>query len=135
MSLPPPPQHGLASRGSPPALSIWRGKKKNNKKNTSGFSFPHIGIMMAASLKMWVSRNAEGERMRCPFFFFFYPPLPSHALFPYSSQSRSLHKHKGEGESMKICQTWLSPPGKNQRSHRLPPHVQSRLCKNKGGAL
>ena len=48
-------------------------KKKNNKKNTCGFSFPHIGIMMAASLKMWVSRNAEGERMRCPFFFFFTP--------------------------------------------------------------
>lgn len=68
-------------------------------------------------------------------FVFFYPPLPSHALFPYSSQSQSLHKHKGEGESMKICQTWLSSPEKNQRSYRLLPHVQLRLCKNKGGAL
>lgn len=54
--------------------------------------FPHIVIVIAASMKMWVSKHSGGERMRSP------SSSPLHILFGHISESRSLHTPDGEWE-------------------------------------
>ncbi|CAB1430952.1 unnamed protein product [Pleuronectes platessa] len=41
--------------------------------------FPHMGIVLTASLRVWVSEEETRERMRCPLN---PPPTPSHFLTP-----------------------------------------------------
>lgn len=80
-SPPPPPPPGLTSRGS---HSIWQSK-------SMWVQFPHIGIVTAASMKMWVSKMLKENGWEVHFFL---PYTPSFC----GSQSRSLHRHKGEWE-------------------------------------